>query len=95
MSKQTLVFNDIEVNKNDFHTSKKVIPLNLIITNNIVISYRVKQNNDTYKYFIGYLHHEDVIKPLCIVLTQMNGYIKYFGNGGKTCHLKLKMKMRI
>ena len=77
------MFNDIEVNKKDFHASIQAIPLNLVNANNIVISYRVKQNNDTYKYFIGYSHDDGVIKPLCIVLPQMNGYIKYFENGGK------------
>ena len=68
MSKQTLVFNDIEINKKKIYACKKAIPLNLVITNNIVISYRVKQNNDTYKYFIGYSHDDGVIKPFCIVL---------------------------
>ena len=63
MSKQTLVFNDVEVNKKDFYASKQAILLNLVNTNNIVISYRVKQNNDTYKYFIGYSH--DV--SLCVL----------------------------
>ena len=67
MSKQTLVFNDIEVNKKDFYASKQAIPLNLVNPKNIVISYRVKQNNDTYKYFIGYLHDDDVIRPLCTI----------------------------
>ena len=42
MSKQTLVFNDMEVNKKDFYASKKAIPLRLVNTNNIVISYKVK-----------------------------------------------------
>ena len=37
MSKQRLVFNDIEVNKNDFYVSKQEIPLNSVNTNNIVI----------------------------------------------------------
>ena len=83
MSKQTLVFNDIEVNKKDYYGSKQAIPLNLIDVNNIVISYRVKQNNDTCKYFIGFLHDDDVIRPLCVILPQMSGYIKYFENGGK------------
>ena len=82
MSKQTLVFNDIEINKKDFYASKQAIPLNLVNTNNIVISYRVKQNNDTYIYFIGYSHDDGVIEPLCIVLPQMSGYIKYFENAG-------------
>ena len=95
MSKQTLPFNDTEVNKKDFYASKQAIPLNLVNTSNIVISYRLKQNNDTYKYFIDYLHDDDVIKPLRVILPQMSGYIKYFENGGKTCHLKLKIKMCI
>ena len=35
-----------------------------------------------YKYFCGYLNN-DVIKPLCVILPQMNRYIKYFDDGGK------------
>ena len=27
--------------------------------------------------------NNDVIQPLCVILPQMNGYIKYFDNGGK------------
>ena len=91
---KTLMFNDVEVNKKDFYDAKKAIPLNLVNVNNITISDRIKNNNDTTKYFIGYLHN-NVIKPLCIILPQMKGYIKYFDNGGKTCHLILKMKMDI
>ena len=33
-------------------------------------------------YFCGYLNN-DVINPLCVILPQMNGYIKYFDNGRK------------
>ena len=78
MSKQTLVFNGIRVNKKDLYASKQAIPLKLSNTNNIVISYRVKQYNDTYKCFIGYSHDDGVIKPLYVILPQMSGYIKYF-----------------
>ena len=62
MSKQTLVFNYIEVNKKDFYASKQAIPLNLVNTNNIVISYRVKQNNNTYKYFSQLIYDDKYIK---------------------------------
>ena len=48
----------------------------------IVVSSRWKLNDATYKHFCGYLNN-DVIKPLCVILPQMNGYIKYFDNGGK------------
>ena len=30
----------------------------------------------------GYLH-DDVIQPLCVILPQINGYIKYFDDDGK------------
>ena len=49
----------------------------------IVVSSRSKLNDATYKYFCRYLNN-DVIKPLCVILPQMNGYIKYFDNGGKS-----------
>ena len=48
----------------------------------IVVSKKWKINDTTYKYFCAYLNN-DVIKPLCVVLPQMNGYIKYFDDGGK------------
>ena len=48
----------------------------------IVVSSRWKLNDTTYKYFCGYLNN-DVIKPLCVILPQMNGYIQYFDDGGK------------
>ena len=67
MSDQTLVFNDVKGNKKDFYSSKKTIPLNLVDVNKIVTSYRIKQNNDTCKYYIGY-KRDGVIKPLCVVL---------------------------
>ena len=48
----------------------------------IVVSSKWKLNDETYKYFCGYLNN-DVINPLCIILPPMNGYIKYFEDGGK------------
>ena len=56
--------------------------LDSVDLNKIVVSSRWKLNDTTYKYFCGYLNN-DVIKPLCVILSQMNGYIKYFDNGGK------------
>ena len=48
----------------------------------IVVSSRWKPNDITYKCFCGYLNN-NVIKPLCVILPQMNRYIKYFDDGGK------------
>ena len=56
--------------------------LDSIDLSKIVVSSRWKLNDETYKYFCGYLNN-DVINPLCIILPPMNGYIKYFEDGGK------------
>ena len=56
----------------------------------IVVSYEFKHNAEGFKYFIGYLECE-IVKPLCIILPQMDGYIKYFENGSKNMSFSLKM----
>ena len=43
-----------------------------IIVDQIVVSDKLKQNNEGFKYFIGYLEDE-IVKPLCIILPQMSG----------------------
>ena len=95
MSEQSLKFGDIVVNKKEFCASKQAIALNLVNTNKIVVSDKFKHSDDGFKYFIGFSHDDDVIRPLRIILPQMSGYIKYFDNGGKNIPLKLKMKVCI
>ena len=45
----------------------------------IVVSDKFKHNGEGFNHFIGYLKSE-IIKPSCIILPQMSGYIKYFEN---------------
>ena len=80
---KTLVFNDVEITKKEFDDAKKAIPLNLVDINNIVVSNKVKNINETRKYFIVYLNDINDVSPSCIILPQMDGYIKYFENDGK------------
>ena len=68
--------------KKKFYSSKEAILLDSVDLSKIVVSSRWKLNDTTYKYFCGYLNN-DAIKPLCLILTQMSGYIKYFDNGRK------------
>ena len=50
----------------------------------IVVSNKIKGNNETSKGFIGYMDDiSGIVGPLCIILPQMSGWIKYFENGGK------------
>ena len=87
---RSLIFGDIEVSKREFYDSKKAIPLISVDTNSIVVSNKTKDNNETSKYCIGYLNDVGSINPLCIILPQMSGYIKYFEDGGKNMSFKIE-----
>ena len=69
--------------KKTFYSSKEAILLDSVDLSKIVLSNRWKRNDTTYKYFCGYLNNDGIIKPLCVILPQMNGYIKYFDDVGK------------
>ena len=83
MSSQKIKFGDKEVDKKTFYSSKEAILLDSVDLSKIVVSSRWKLNDTTYKYFCGYLKNDGIIKSLCVILPQMNGYIKYFDDGGK------------
>ena len=82
MSLRKIKFGNKEVNKKEFYTSKEAISLDSVDLNKIVVSKKWKINDTTYKHTCGYLNN-DTIQPLCVILPQMDGYIKYFDDGGK------------
>ena len=77
------------INKKEFHKSKQPVDLASVNIDQIVISGKFKHSDEGFKYFIGYKKGETV-KPLCIILPQMNGYIKYFENGSKNMSFFIK-----
>ena len=89
MTKKTLKFNNIRVNKKKFHMSKKAIDLMSVNLNKIVVSDKFNYNEDCFKYFIGYQKGE-IVRPLCIILPQMSGYIKYFEYGSPNMSFLIK-----
>ena len=89
MSKETLKFNNVILNKKEFHKSKEPIDLLLVTVDQIVVSNNFKHNSKGFKYFIAYQKGE-IVKPLCIILPQMSGYIKYFENGDKNMSFFIK-----
>ena len=89
MSEKTLKFDNIVVNKKEFHKSKQPIDLGLVNLDQIVISGKFKHSDDGFKYFIGYKEGK-IVKPLCIILPQMSEYIRYFENGGKNTSFVIK-----
>ena len=82
ISGKTLKFDNIEVNKKEFHASKQEIDLILVDINKTVIPDKLRHSDKSFKCFIGY-KDDNIVRPLCIFLPQMSGYIKYFENGRK------------
>ena len=89
MREKTLKFNNIRLNKKEFHKSKQPIDLMSVNVDQIVVFDKFKHSGEDFKYFIGYQEGE-IVKLLCIILPQMNGYIKYFENGGKNMSFLIK-----
>ena len=89
MSEKTLKFNNIRLNKKEFHKSKEPIHLLSVNVDQIVVSGKFKHNSEGFKYFIGYQEVE-IVKPLCIILPQISGYINYFENGSKNMSFLIK-----
>ena len=64
-----LIFGDVEVSKTEFYEGKKAVNLSVIDVNQIVVSNRIKGNNQTSKIFIVYMDDIDgIVNPLCIFL---------------------------
>ena len=85
MSEKTLKFDNVRLD----NQSKQPIKLDLVNVDQMVISDKFKHSDDGFKCFISYIEGE-IVKPLCIILPQMSGYIKYFENGGKNMSFMIK-----
>ena len=82
MNSQKIKFGEKEVDKKDFYSSKHAIFLKDVDVGKIIVSSKWKINDTTCKYLCGYLDN-DVVRPFCVILPQMSGYIKYFDDGAK------------
>ena len=89
MSEKTLKFDNIGVNKKEFHKSKQPINLDLVNVDNIVISDKFKHSDDGFKYFISYKEKMRLLNHY-VLSAQMSGYIKYFENEGKNMSFLIK-----
>ena len=89
MNEKTLKFENIRINKKEFHKCKQPEDLASVNVDQTVISSKFKHSDEGFKYFIGY-KKDEIVRPLCIILPQMNGYIKYFENGSKNMSFFIK-----
>ena len=89
MSEKALKFGNVEVNKKEFHNYKQPIVLDSVDIDKTVATDKFENIDNGSKYFIGY-KDDNIIRPLCIDLLQMSGYIKYFDNSGKNMCFKIE-----
>ena len=83
-NEKTPKFNNIKINKKEFHKSKQAINLESIIIDQIVVSDKFNHSKEGYRYFTGYQEGE-IVRPLCIILLQMSGCINILKTMEKTC----------
>ena len=89
MNEKTLKFENIRINKKEFHKSKQPEDLASVNVDEIVISSKSKHSDESFKYFVGY-KKDEIVRPLCIILPQMKGYIKYFEKSSKNMSFFIK-----
>ena len=64
--------------KSEFYKNKKVFLIDVVGVNKILVSKKEPYaTKNSLKYFVGY-NDNDVIRPLCVRLPQMTGYVKKF-----------------
>ena len=79
MSGKNISFHDKKIRKSTFYKNKTINNVEDIDVNNILISKKeLYGTKSSLKYFIGYNDNNDVIRPLCIRLPQMTGYVRKF-----------------
>ena len=78
MSGKNIKFDDKKIKRSSFYKNKKIDNIGDIDVNNILASTKESYGNkNSSKYFIGY-NDNDIIRPLCIRLSQMTGYARKF-----------------
>ena len=82
MSGKNINFDEKKIRNSTFYKNKKINNIEDIDVNNILVSKKEAYGTkSSFKHFIGY-DDNDIIRPLCIKLPQMTGYVKKFNENG-------------
>ena len=76
--KKVLTFGDIDIEKKNFYCHTGPIFLNDLDIEKLLVSNKISFGEKNYKYFIGYLHNNNKVKPLHIMLSKTSGYVKRY-----------------
>ena len=88
MNGKSINFEDKKMSKSTFYKNKKLFNIHDLDVNKILVSKKGSYGTkNSLKYFIGY-NDDGFIRPLCIKLLQMIGYVKHF-DSNKTMSFKV------
>ena len=88
MSGKNINCEDKKINKSNFNKNRKILSIYDLDISKILVSKKESYGTkNSLKYFIGY-NNDDVIRPLCIKLHQMVGYVKH-SDSNKTMYFKV------
>ena len=93
MNRKNYKFWRLKNKKSDFYKkkTKKIFNIDDSDVNKILVSKKEPYGkNNSFIYFIGY-NDNDVIRPLCLKLSKMTGYINEFIENENT----IKMSLRV
>ena len=91
MNTKNINFDNKKIKKSDFYKNKTAVQIDNINVNKILVSKQEPYGTkNALKYFIGYIDN-DVIRPLCLRLSQMAGYFKKF-NENATMSVRVNNK---
>ena len=82
--KKALKFNNIKLNKKEFHKSEEPIDLISVNEDQIVVSDKFKHNNEGFKYFIGYKEGK-LLNHYALFYLKWMGTSNTLKPGTKTC----------
>ena len=89
MNTKNINVDDRKIKKTEFYKNKKIFNIDDIDVNKILVSKKEPYGkNNSLIYFIGY---NDVIRPLCLKLSKMTGYINEFNENKNTIIMSLRV----
>ena len=91
MNRKNINVDDKKFKKSAFYKNRKVFQIDDIDVNKILVSKKEPYGTkNALKYFIGY-NDNDVIRPLCLKLSKMTGYINEFNENKNTIIMSLRV----
>ena len=94
MSGNSIKLHNKKILKSHFYKNKKILNINDIDVNNILVSKKEKYGKyNSFKHFIGY-NDNNVIKPLYLELPQMTGYINKFNENKNKNTITMSLKVK-